>query len=69
MCLESKINKLLAKKIILFSTFGNSSTKLSCVMDHLHWRHLLAKPSVTATFDCHMTVLALPTLGDMTQIG
>jgi hypothetical protein len=24
-------------------------------MDHLHWRHLLAKPLATATHDSHMT--------------
>ncbi len=39
-------------------------------MDHLHWRHLLAKPYATATRTCrnsHMTVHALATLGVATQ--
>ncbi len=36
-------------------------------MDRLHWRRLSAKPSTTAT-DSHMNVLALATLGDVTQM-
>ncbi len=42
------------------------------IMNCLYWRHLLAKPSVTATRDSHATVttvLALTTLGGATQIG
>jgi hypothetical protein len=39
------------------------------MMDHLHWWYLLAKPSATATRDSHVAVLALATLGDVTQIG
>jgi hypothetical protein len=37
------------------------------LMDHLHWRTLQVKLSVTATR--HEPVLALATLGDATQIG
>ncbi len=39
-------------------------------MDSLHWQHLLAKLSVTATRDSHIvtvTVLALATLGGVTR--
>jgi hypothetical protein len=39
------------------------------LMDHLHWRSLLAKLSATATRDSHMIVLALATLDRATQIG
>jgi hypothetical protein len=41
-------------------------------MDHLHWRSLLEKQSATATRNSVVTVtvvLALVTLGGMTQIG
>jgi hypothetical protein len=41
-------------------------------MDHLHWRSLLEKQLATATRNSHVTatvVLALVTLGGMTQIG
>ncbi len=40
------------------------------LMDHLHWRHLLAKLSVTVTRDSllgDITALALATLGSMTR--
>jgi hypothetical protein len=38
-------------------------------MDCLHWQCLLAKLSVTATCDSHLTALALSNLGGMAQIG
>jgi hypothetical protein len=41
------------------------------IMDHLHWRSLLAKLSAAATWDSQVTVttvLALATLGGATQI-
>ncbi len=41
---------------------------LMTIMDHLHWQHLLAKLLATVTSDSHMTVLALATMGGMTQI-
>jgi hypothetical protein len=37
-------------------------------MDHLHWQLLLAKPSVTATRDSYLTVLALAAFGSATEI-
>jgi hypothetical protein len=43
--------------------------KAKSLMDHLHWRRLLAKPSATVTRDSHGTVLALATLSVATQIG
>jgi len=39
------------------------------LMDHLHWRSLLAKLSGTVTHDSQMIVLALATLDGATQIG
>jgi len=38
-------------------------------MDHLQSQHLLVKLLVTATRDSHLTVLALATLGDVTQMA
>jgi hypothetical protein len=44
--------------------FGENSKSV-----FLHWRHLLVKLSATAICNSHVTVLALDTLGDATQIG
>jgi hypothetical protein len=38
-------------------------------MDHLHWRHLLAKLLATVTRNSNVTVLALATLYGAIQIG
>jgi hypothetical protein len=51
MCFESKINKLLAKKCYFIFYIWQQCHK--AFMDYLHWQHLLAKPSVTATLDHH----------------